>query len=405
MLHSVHDNIPFRSLGKVQVDNPTAHLSKHRQIRIFIVEDEVLVARELTKTLSSLGYSIVGFARSGTDALDALDALAIHQPDLVLMDIDLPGDMDGIDATRIITATYDIPVIYLTAYPDQQTWRRAKQTRPFGYLIKPWSTEELLASVDIAISRHQSEVRIRHALDIAMRERQSIEVSNKNYCHSLSMTTHELKNFLTVVTTTSELLQSDRHCVSDKQRQRLLKNVQEAVHDMDQLLDDVGLLTDPKQQQAILQPTPLNLVQLCQQLMEASRLIDQAQHTLNVQCERSSIDVCLDRHLLSHIIRNLLSNALKYSAIGTTVTLHLSCPPNYIQLRIEDQGIGIPEAFMPHLFEMFQRGQNVQQISGSGIGLALVKRCVELQNGTISVQSRINRGTTFTVMLPQSLQQ
>ena len=402
MVHTVHDNIRYQPCVKVQVDDPTVNESTLSKTSIFIVEDEVLVARELADTLSALGYVIIGSACS---AAEALDALAINQPNLVLMDIYLPGDMDGIDAAQIITATYDIPVIYLTAYPDQHTWRRAKQTRPFGYLTKPWSTEELLASIDIALSRHQSEMRTRQALDIAMRERQSIEVSNNNYCRSLSMTTHELKNFLAVVTTTSELLQSDRHRVSDQQRQRLLHNVQQAVHDMDQLLDDLGLLTDPTRQQSIIQPTSINIVHLCQSLIDASRLVDRAQHILKFQCDSPNIEVFLDRHLLSHIIRNLLSNALKYSDIGTTVTLYLSYSPSYIQLRIEDEGIGIPEAFMPHLFEMFQRGQNAQQISGNGIGLALVKRCVELQSGRISVQSHINRGTIFTVILPQALQQ
>ena len=401
MVHTVHDNTRCAPFVKANSDDDNVNMSPHLEARVFIVEDEVLVARELENTLSSLGYTIVGSACS---AAEALESITMCSPDLVLMDIYLPGEIDGIEATHLITEMHDIPVIYLTAYPDQQTWRRAKQTRPFGYLIKPWTTEELMATIDIAISRHQSEVRTRHALEIAMRERQTIEESNKNYCHSLSMTTHELKNFLSVVTTTSELLQSDRHRVSDQQRQRLLRNVQRAVHDMDQLLDDLVLLTDPNEQQTMVQPTNVNLVQLCQGLMDASRLIDKSQHMLVLQCDRPIADVFLDRHLLAHIIRNLLSNALKYSNPGTTITLQLSALPNYIQLCVEDEGMGIPEEFMPHLFEMFQRSPSVQHISGSGIGLALVKRCVELQDGTIDVQSNVNHGTIFTVLLPQSLQ-
>ena len=400
MVHTVHDITRCNPLFKANLDDSNADIFPHLDARIFIVEDEVLIARELENALRSLGYTVLGSACS---ANEALEYIATCPPDLVLMDIYLPGELDGIEATRLITEMYDIPTIYLTGYPDQHTWRRAKQTHPFGYLIKPWTTEELMASIDIALSRHQSEVQTRQALEIAMRERQSIEESNKTYCHSLSITTHELKNFLSVVTTTSELLQADRNRVSDEQRQRLLHNVQRAVHDINQLLDDLILLTEPNNQQSTVQPTDINLIQLCQYAMDASRLVDQSQHTLLFQCEHPTIDVFLDRHLLGHIIRNLLSNALKYSDAGTTVTLTLSSLSNYVQLCIEDQGIGIPEAFMPHLFEMFQRGDNVQQITGSGIGLALVKRCVELQNGTISVQSRANRGTIFTILLPQSL--
>lgn len=401
MVHTVHDNTRCTPSSKVNFVGENSNITHQLSARLFIVEDEVLVLRELENTLHTLGYRVVGSACS---AVEALDSIATAQPDLVLMDIYLPGEIDGIDATRLIADLYEIPVIYLTAHSDPQTWQRAKKTQPFGFLIKPWTTEELVANIDIAISRHQSELKMRHALDIAMRERKTIEASNKTYCHSLSMTTHELKNFLSVVTTTSELLQSDRSRVSEQQRQRLLHNVQRAVHDMDQLLDDLGVLTSPIGQRSIVQPQMVNLLTLCQNLMDASRLVDQSRHLLSLQCDHASVDVFLDPHLLSHIIRNLLSNALKYSMAGTTVSLRLSVRSNYVQLCVEDEGMGIPEDFIPHLFEMFQRGQNVQHIGGSGIGLALVKRCVELQQGTVSVQSQIGHGTIFTVLLPYALQ-
>ena len=109
----------------------------------------------------------------------------------------------------------------------------------------------------------------------------------------------------------------------------------------------------------------------------------------------------MDRYLLSHIFRNLLSNALKYSPEGSPIDVYLVRLPNYIQLTIEDRGIGIPDECVSTIFQVFQRASNVQNIEGTGIGLALVKRCVELQGGVISVQSRLNYGTKFTVVLPQ----
>lgn len=366
--------------------------------RIFIVEDEVFIARELEITLSNLGYIVVGCALS---ALNALEEIPKQRPDLVLMDICLPGKIDGIEATRLITSTYDIPVIYLTAYPDPKIWLRAKKTKPFGYLTKPWSNEELVATIDIAINRHQTEMNTRQALELARQERQSIETSNQMYSHSLAMATHELRNFLSVVSNTSELLQSHQHHLSAEQQQRLLHNVQKAVYEIDHLLNDIVLLNHDNSSQIIVQPVTLDLISFCQELIESSQLTDSRRHVVRMHYAHPKLIVSLDRYLLGHIVRNLLSNALKYSPPGASIDIHLVRLPNYIQFTIEDRGMGIPDECLPNIFQIFQRASNVQTIEGRGIGLALVKRCVEIQGGGISVKSRLNYGTKFTVVLPQ----
>lgn len=127
--------------------------------RILIVEDEVLVAEEIRMRLVDLGYEVDGVINNGEDALVAAEGF---RPDLVLMDIKLKGEMDGISAANRIKADLGIPVLYLTAYTDKETLQRAKATQPFAYLVKPLGERELHVAVEIALYRHKIEMERDH---------------------------------------------------------------------------------------------------------------------------------------------------------------------------------------------------------------------------------------------------
>jgi len=130
------------------------------QARILIVEDNRLVARDVQQQLTKFGYAVIGMSARGEDAV----ALAEQQrPDLVLMDIRLEGDMDGLDAAQLIRDRFQIPIIYLTAYADEQTVRRATLTEPFGYLVKPFEDSQLRTAVEIALYKHAAEKRLRES--------------------------------------------------------------------------------------------------------------------------------------------------------------------------------------------------------------------------------------------------
>ena len=113
--------------------------------------------------------------------------------------------------------------------------------------------------------------------------------------------------------------------------------------------------------------------------------------------------VVLDQRLLNHLLKNLLLNALKYSTDNTPVLLSLDYQIDTVEIQVQDYGVGIPVDYYPRIFQPFQRADNVSDISGTGLGLTIVKRCVDLLQGKISFNSEINRGTTFKVTLPASL--
>jgi signal transduction histidine kinase len=109
----------------------------------------------------------------------------------------------------------------------------------------------------------------------------------------------------------------------------------------------------------------------------------------------------LDEKLLYSILSNLLDNAIKYSALETPVYFTLICEPDAVTFQIRDEGIGIDIPEQQKLYDPFSRGKNAREIIGTGLGLAVVKKCLDLHQGEISAESEVGKGTTFTVRIPQ----
>ncbi len=126
--------------------------------RILVVEDESIVAKNIQSRLKKLGYNVLALVSSGEEAIRRAEQT---QPDLVLMDIVLKGDIDGVEAAKEIRARLNIPIIFLTAYADDNTLERAKVAEPFGYLLKPFEIRELRSAIEIAIYKHKMERRLR----------------------------------------------------------------------------------------------------------------------------------------------------------------------------------------------------------------------------------------------------
>ena len=125
-----------------------------------------------------------------------------------------------------------------------------------------------------------------------------------------------------------------------------------------------------------------------------------SEYQITFHCPQQGVRVNLDEKLMRSIMTNLLSNAIKYSPQGGEVKVTLQFLADNVLLEITDQGIGIPPNYLKQLFEPFHRGQNVRRIPGTGLGLVVVKKCVDLHHGQINLTSEIDVGTTVTVTLP-----
>lgn len=123
-------------------------------IKILVVEDENIIALNIKKKLKSFGYTVPAIVSTAEDAIKMTE---ITFPDLILMDVMLKGEMDGVQAIEEIRKKFDIPVIYLTAYSDDEVLERAKLTQPYGYIVKPFKANDLRTNIEIALYRHKME--------------------------------------------------------------------------------------------------------------------------------------------------------------------------------------------------------------------------------------------------------
>jgi two-component system, LytTR family, response regulator LytT len=127
------------------------------RLNVFIVEDESIVAKDIQNSLTKLGYNVVGTANNGKDALEKIAEI---EPDLVLMDIQIKGNMSGIEVSEKIKERLHIPVIFLTAYADEGTLSRAKITEPYGYILKPFKEIDLHSTIEMAVYKHQKDAEL-----------------------------------------------------------------------------------------------------------------------------------------------------------------------------------------------------------------------------------------------------
>lgn len=354
--------------------------------RILIVEDEILIASEIKDHLSELGYTVVGVA---ADAETALQRVAETIPHLVLMDIAIQGEQDGIAVAAQIHDRFQIPVIYLTAYADDKTLERAKLTRPFGYILKPFNQRDLRATIEIALSRHEAE----------LAEKTAADSPSWSFEH-LSMLSHELRNPIAAIQISTRMLGEFDGAIDEAKKQQLLQRIQVAAESMNELIEDVLTLGQAEHQLASFCPDSTDLIEFCQTLIEAFQWSPSHPCALQLLYQPDLIQACVDKKLLWHLLSNLVSNAIKYSPEGNTVMLRLSCTQKEICIEIQDQGIGIAPDDLGSLFQPFYRGRNVGKLPGTGLGLAIAKRAAQLHGGDIAVKSQVGYGTTFTVRMP-----
>ncbi len=218
----------------------------------------------------------------------------------------------------------------------------------------------------------------------------------------VSMASHEFRTPLGTIMSSASLIEKYGAEVKfNDRRTRQLQRIKSNVRSLTSILNE--FLSLDKLQEGKIQPTPstFDLKSLCDEVLE-----DLKEHTKSGQVlhfnQEGVQTVCLDKNLMKNVLINLLSNAIKYSSEGKNIWLKTSVEDDEMILLVKDEGIGIPEEEQEHLFERFFRAKNATNIQGTGLGLNIVKRYVELMGGSISYTSRFMEGTTFRVKIPMA---
>ncbi|RZL16711.1 MAG: HAMP domain-containing histidine kinase [Hymenobacter sp.] len=215
----------------------------------------------------------------------------------------------------------------------------------------------------------------------------------------VSMASHEFRTPLTTVLTSAELIADYPAADQQPQRLRHVGHIRTAVEQLNDLLEEflaVGRLEEGK---LVVHPVSLDPAALLADTVAAVQGLRKAGQTI-VQQVNCPDPIRLDASLLRKILLNLLANALKYSGENSVVTVWAECRQQQLTLRVQDQGVGISPADQAHLFERFFRAQNAAEIPGTGLGLYIIAKYLELMDGRIDLASELGVGTTFTVTIP-----
>jgi signal transduction histidine kinase len=186
----------------------------------------------------------------------------------------------------------------------------------------------------------------------------------------------------------------------EENEQKNLKKIQDTVQSMTNLLEDVIRIGKTENQFAQVSYNKYDIIKLIDEILTEIKFIEKIPHYYEFAKDYQGLIISSDEKLQSHIIRNLIHNASKYSEKGTLIKVNIYLLEDNLNIIISDQGIGIPEDDLKHLFEPFFRSGNVGAREGTGLGLSLTKRHVEALGGTIEVESVENQGTTFKLVFP-----
>ncbi len=379
-------------------------------LQVLLIEDNPADADLIEDTLEEAQLDLLpgaaAFALMRVDRLAAgLARVQAGDVAVVLLDLSLP-DSQGLDTfRRLAAAAPTTPIVVLSGLDDEALAGHAVREGAQDYLVKGQvDGATLVRALRYAVERkHAEEERAR-----LVGEQAAAEAALRTRNEMLATIAHDLRTPLTTIHGVTQLLarrvaRGARLTPEDLQRQ--LEQIARSTTRMTRLIDDLVDVARLRAGHPLeLRRVPTDLVALARQAAaEAQRSTDE--HTVVFEAAEPAIEGLWDAARLERVLANLLGNAVKYSPAGSEVRVTVgregTPPDGWAVLRVRDQGIGIPAADQPRIFERFYRAANVAgQIQGTGIGLAGARQIVEQHGGTITVQSQEGAGSTFTVRLP-----
>ncbi|NNC02583.1 response regulator [Corallococcus exiguus] len=377
-------------------------------LRVLLVDDGMADRLAVSRALArdpDMQWEVVPVS-SAEDALAYLSANAV---DAMLLDYHLPG-MNGVSMLQKLAelALPRVPaVVVLTGSGNERVAVDAMKAGAQDYLVKEAFSPERLrrslrAAVDTMRMTRELEDRRLRAERAEAAAREALAVRDELF----SLATHDLKGPLQIMTLNAQVLRRQIPAAAmTPALETRLGHIVRAAHRMGELIDHFLEVT--RGQERPLKREPMDLLVMVRGKVRELEANASRHFVLEVPDGRDFTGEW-DAHALERVLENLMGNAVKYSAAGSTVTVHLTVEEGetqqFVLLAVTDQGIGIPAADLPFVFERFHRGRNVSQdVSGSGVGLASARRMVELHGGTLAVRSVEGQGSTFTVRLPRGI--
>ncbi|MCC6691409.1 MAG: PAS domain S-box protein [Bacteroidia bacterium] len=218
----------------------------------------------------------------------------------------------------------------------------------------------------------------------------------------VSMASHEFRTPLATILSSLSLVSKYIEKNDNEKRIKHIARIKSAVNNMTDILNDFLSLSKLEEGKITNSPEQFDLKRFTEELVQEMTAIVKPDQVIDYIHLSESTGVTLDKKLIKNIFFNLISNAIKFSDEGQVIDVETNIDKKSIRILVRDKGIGISEADKEHLFERFFRAKNAFNIQGTGLGLNIISKYVELMNGEIGVESKLNEGTTFTITLPKN---
>ncbi len=493
------------------------------KIKILVVEDEAIIAKNIESKLIKAGYDVVDTVFTGNDAVKS----AIEKnPDIILLDIKLKGEIGGIEAAEKIKLHKDIPIIYLTSYTDEDTFEKAKLTEPAAYLSKPFNLDELNRIIQLTLFNHNIKKELidtkrryelaveagktgvwefipserktivdsgflklmglkdelkstsgtewikfipaedLEAINSKLKELVAGKIDHYSFDHRIirvdgeirwvtsmgklvkdnegspikiigtitditelkeserklkhhtvelkrsnvakdnffSIIAHDLRNPFHTILGASELLANYSSEMNQEEIRQTAENIYRAASNVYNLL--VNLLEWSRFQTGKLEvkKSQFNLCEIVNQVIELySEQIERKKLNVYKNCDQTC-DVFADKYMIESVVRNLISNAIKFTPTGRSIEINCqNLNDNFTEFSVKDYGVGIPREIQQKLFQLDAQisTRGTDEEKGTGLGLVLCKDFIDKNGGTISFESEIGKGSIFIVTIPK----
>lgn len=404
------------------------HSNKIRVLLIDDDEDDFIITRDTIEEIPGRNY-VLDWTASFSEALELIKQ---GNHDVYLVDFRL-GAHDGLELiTQAVEGGSLAPFILLTGQSDRETDEKAMRVGASDYLVKgtfdPFSLERSIRySVEHAKSMseiHKLNSELEQRVDERTRELgeavKKLEETNRSLyeaqveirkalqkekeLHELksrfvTIASHEFRTPLSTVLSSASLIGKYKTTEDDEKRQKHVERIKSAVSNLTTILNDFLSISRIEEGKIYNVPTTFDLKDFTAEIVDEMQGLVKIGQKIHYQHSGPETIVTLDKQLLKNIILNLLSNASKYSGEGKQIYIDTAVN-SAINLAVKDEGIGIPEADKVHLFTPFFRAQNVTNIQGTGLGLNIVNRYVDIMGGSLTYESELNEGTTFRITFP-----
>lgn len=355
--------------------------------KILVVDDQALNREVLERFLSRQGHYVV-LAEGGPQALERLETEAFS---LVLLDIMMP-EMDGFEVLTRIRKKFSmqvLPVMMISARTETEAVVQALKLGANDYISKPFEMVIVRARVNNLL----------HQASLAKR----LIRSNKSKDRILKVVAHDIRSPIATMTTLFGMLKEELGELDDPELESLFGYFNQATDQAEHLIDELleaGRLDDDE---LTLELRPLNLADLLGKIKDLYQAEAKAnQIELRLLIEKSVVIIDGDQDRLVRLLRNLVSNALKFTPEGGTVSLGLETQDKQVLLKVQDTGIGIPENLQSSIFDWFSkaRRKGLRGEKTTGLGLYIARQIIQLHQGKIWFESVPEQGTTFFIQLP-----